>query len=152
MSLSMAGGEFPVHSEKTRQTRTHSSRLHIASFSGRLSCTHASPNAYSLHTMHTPPPTLHAHCHACPMHTPPTHATCHAHMPPMHAPCHTHPSPCMPPAMHAPLPCIPLCHVCTPSMHAPLPCNPSSLPRTPPPCGQTDTCKNITFQQLLLQV
>ena len=27
------------------------------------------------------------------------------------------------------------------------------LPRgcTPPPCGQTDTCKNITFLQLLLR-
>ena len=33
-------------------------------------------------------------------------------------------------------------------------CLPGGLPRgwTPPPCGQTDTCENITFPQLLLRM
>ena len=109
-------------------------------------------------------------CHTCP---PPS-----SRMPPlpctppfvMHAPCcHAYPylpcmaplSPCMPfPfAMHAPLyhtclplPCIPpsphippftmhvpLCHVCPTSNHA---C---------PPCGQADTCKNITVANFVCE-
>ena len=98
------------------------------------------------------PPAMHAPCHACtpchaclpctPHHTYPLPCmpSCHAYLPPhmppathtptMHAPaitcpCHACPLPCIPPAMHAP------------TMHTPLPAR--------PPCGQTDTCKNITF-------
>ena len=44
------------------------------------------------------------------------------------APCHA-----CPPAMHAPHHACTPHHTHTPAMHA------------PPPCGQTDTCKNITF-------
>ena len=101
--------------------------------------------------------------------TPPT-----MQAPTMHTPCHACPLPCMPPAMHAPPPCMPLppchtcppathaplphmppCHTCPPAMHAPPPCMPPChacpLPHTSPcharlpPCGQKDTCKNITF-------
>ena len=76
-------------------------------------------------------------------------------MPPCHAPCHVCPLPHMPPTMHAPLPCTP--PPCTPpAMHTPPPCTP--LPCMPPchappgmhpPCGQTDTCKNITFANFI---
>ena len=74
--------------------------------------------------MHAPPPTptKHAPCHAHPSHTCPTHHAC--------------PLPCMSPAKHAPAMHSPH-HTCPPAMHA--------------PCGQTDTCENITFPQLLLQ-
>ena len=57
-------------------------------------------------------------CHAHPP------LPCHACLPATHAPHHARP-----PATHAP-----------PAMHAPL-CH--AYP--PPSCGQTDTCKNITF-------
>ena len=86
------------------------------------------------------------------------------HMPPaMHAPltctcpsCHTCTLPSMPPTMHAPLPCIhplamhdPLCPVHAPfAMHYP-PFARWCMP--PPPVDRmTDTCENITFQQLLI--
>ena len=84
------------------------------------------------------------------------------HMPPL----------CMPP-LHIPLPCTPPFHTCPlicmlhpphmplstyapPPIHAPLPCVPStghlakytSCHACPP--KHTDTCKNITFPQLLL--
>ena len=68
---------------------------------------------------HTWPPAIHAPCYAWP------HYAC---PPAIHNPCHACPPPCMPPDTHTPampLPCMPPCHN--------------------PPCGQTDTCKNITF-------
>ena len=59
-----------------------------------------------------------------------------ARMPPCHA---------CPPAMHGPP-----CHACPPPHHTcphASPCHACCPPpRTPPPpCGQTDTCKNVTF-------
>ena len=75
------------------------------------------------------PPTMHAPCHACPL----------PHMPPA-----MHPLPCTP--CHAfPPPCMPPCHAHThPATHALLPCT--------PPCGQTDTCKNITLTVTNIQL
>ena len=89
-----------------------------------------------LSCQHVPPP-----CIPPAMHAPPTmHTSLSCKCVPCHAcplPCYTSLS-CMPPAMHAP------CHSC------PLPCN--LLPCIPPPLlnRMTDTCKNITFPQLLL--
>ena len=91
--------------------------------------------------MHTPlpcmPPAMHTPHHTCP---PAMHAAL-PHMPPaMHTPCHAHPLPCMPRAMHTP-----------PAMYTPLPCTPPTMHapyhshHPPPPRGQTETCKNITF-------
>ena len=77
-----------------------------------------------------------------------------------HAPHCACPLPCMPPCHTCPLPHMPpchtcpLCHACPPATHAPLPCMPPTMHALchawPPchahsPCGQTDTCKNITF-------
>ena len=54
---------------------------------------------------------------------------------PCTTPCHTHPLPHMPPCHKHPL-----CHTCPlPHIHIPLPAMHA------PHCGQTDTCKNITF-------
>ena len=73
------------------------------------------------------------------MHTPATHAPCHASPshacpPVMQAPYHTS---LLPPTMHAPY------HAC------PLPCMPPAM--HVPSLGQINTCKNITFPQLLLR-
>ena len=83
---------------------------------------YAHPMPYMPHAMHAPMPCM-------------PHAM-HAPMPSM-PPFHACPMPCMPPAMHASLPCTP------PAMHTP--CH--ACPTLPcmPPCGQTDTCENITF-------
>ena len=102
-------------------TRIHSSRIRTAHCSGCLSC-------------HACPPPTHVPCHTCPpchicllscmppaMHAPSTHAPCDA------CPHHACPPPCMPPATHT------LFNACPSTMH------------TPFPCGQTDTCENITF-------
>ena len=105
------------------------------------------------HGMQAPPPCMPPTMHA-PMHILPA-----TDVPPACIPPATYP-PCMPPTMHAPLPCMP------PAMHTSPPCMPS-LPRMLPPpctapyhaplpamhapsathapCGQTHTCKNITF-------
>ena len=157
MSLSMAFGVFPLHSEETRQTRMHSSKMRTARVSGHLSCTHASPaHPPTMHiptpTMHIPTPTTYVPCHICLS----MHNSCHAyplaihtptmHVPAMHAPCYAHPS-----VMHAPHHICP--HLCTPYCHAPLhhayllPCIP---PVTHVPVW-TDICQNITFPQLLLR-
>ena len=131
----------------------HSSRMRAA---GSLTVSHSiwwgvcmpcTPPA-----MHAPrpcmPPTMHAPCHAHPHHACPFHACpfpCHAcPLPcmPHHTPCHACPLPHAPPAMHVPchghpLPCMPPYHAYRPTMHA--------------PCGQTDTCKNITFANFVCQ-
>ena len=114
------------------ETRMHSSRM-------RTTCS----LTVSHHILCTPPSN-----HACPLqpcmpppqpHMPPSN---HAHPPPTmhvpppttHAP-HNHacpPQPCMPPSNHA----------CPPANHTHPPCN-HAYPLAP--CGQTDTCKKITF-------
>ena len=114
----------PVCRGYAEQTRMHSSRIHTTlslTVSHSICC-----------GMHPPPPTLHAPlCHTCPRPCmPPCHACPPPHMPPtMHAPCHACPPPHMPP-----------CHACLPATHAPTPQHVPCMP----PCGQTDTCKNIT--------
>ena len=120
-------------------------------------------------TMHAPRATTHAppqSNHACPPsnHACPPGATTYA---PPEQPCmpipprattHTPPEqPRMPPREQ---PCMPpqSSHACPPpkqprmpplgaTMHTPpeQPHMPPEQPRTPSPCGQTDTCKNITF-------
>ena len=55
--------------------------------------------------------------------------------PATHAPLPCTPSP--PPPCMPPFPCMPLCYTRPAAMHVPWPCT--------PPCGQTDTCENITF-------
>ena len=80
--------------------------------------------------------------------------SCHVCMPPpaMHV---TSTLPHKPPAMHTPLPHIPpATHVtCLPCMAPrnthPLSCMPPCHAR--PTCGQTETCENITFPQLLFR-
>ena len=102
---------------------------------------------------HTPPFTTHAPlCHACPPLpcTPPLH---HTYLPfTTHTPlCHTYPSrsnrtcPPSPEQPHTPpspeQPCmLPL----GATTHAPLQSN-----HARPPCGQTDTCKSITFANIV---
>ena len=123
----------------------HSSRMHTARCSGRLSC-------------HTCPPTMHASNHACSS----THASYHAQpplpcipptppcMPPPHmspttnAPYHACPLSCTPPTMHAPLPCM------HPTMHGPCHTHTPSHPQRPSPATHTfrlctPSCEKITF-------
>ena len=117
-----------------------------------LVVSHASPLA----TMYAP------HHHTCPlpprmpplatMHAPPHHHTCP--LPPCMSPATTHAPllPCMSPAQPPRMPSLPPhppppppprmpphLHACTPCHHA------YPLPPRLSPCGQTDTCKNITF-------
>ena len=134
----------------------HSSRMRTICCSGRPSY-----HAYMPLPGNSPPAT-HAPCHTCPLPCmpPATHALLPCmplpHMPPaMLTLCHT----CL-------LPQIPPCHTCPPGKHAPpamhAPCHAHLLPHMPPPLamhaplpctflGQSDTCKNITFPQLLLR-
>ena len=99
-----------------------------------------------LHTMHTLSPAIHplpsqAHPTFLPpaMHTPPQ-----PHMRPIPSHAHTPPSP--QPYMIPALPHMPP----SPATHTPLPVmHPPSHAYWPPSCGQTDTCKNITFSQLV---
>ena len=76
------------------------------------------------------------------------HLSCQAHPPTTHAPI------MQPPVMHAPpiLPCTPRILPCMPplTMHAPL-CHTCPPFATHAPHGQTDTCENIIFPQLLLR-
>ena len=144
---------FNIHVTSRDKTRIHSSRMRTVRCSGNLSC----------HACMLP-------CHACPLH-PATQAPCHAHphhacplphmLPAMQAtPCHIYP-----PAMHTRLPCHPLahhsCHMYMPSAATHASCHACLPPHTypaihapchaRPTCGQTDTCENITFPQLLLR-
>ena len=111
--------------------------------------------------MRTVPRTFTLICMSLTMHTNSPEDTCGIfHL--AHAPL-----PCMPPAMHAPSchaapplpwscprggPCMP------PLLHTHLPARGGMASQHAwgrhhacPPCGQTDTCKNITFPQLLLR-
>ena len=133
----------PIHFYQ--KTRMHSSRMRIArslTISPYLVVFapphHAHPLPCTPPTMHAPP-AIHAPYHA--------HPSCHV------CPCHACPLPHMPPAMHAPLPCMPFHHACPlhdtcppathapPAMHAPH--------HTHPTCGETHTCKNITFTNFI---
>ena len=121
----------------------HSSRMRSArslTVSRRILCMPPTPQPCMPPHNHAPPVTMHAPWQPC---TPPPSN----HAPP--ATTHAPQQPRMPPAtMHAPGN-----HTCPPAtMHAPWqPCTPPSNHTSPPsnharpPCGQTDTCKNITF-------
>ena len=90
-----------------------------------------------------PPTTTHApRNHACPSTT--THSPQPPHTPPRpHTPLCNHE---FPPSNHTCHP-LPTTHVPLATTHAP--CQPRT---SPPPCGQTDTCKNITFANILRAV
>ena len=124
-------------------TKMHSSRMHTVRLLTVVGGIHPLVTHPQLHTpfcpiacWNTPPP----HCML--VYTPPA---------PLHSLIHplcpiacwdTHPSAPLHAGIHTPLPHYMLGYT---------PLCPITCWDTPPSCGQTDTCKNITFPQLLLR-
>ena len=118
-------------------TRMHSSRMHTACsviISPYLIISHACPPRHTCLPSSCMPPTMHTPQQPClPPATMPAPSN-HAHPP--QQPCMSPGNHARPPTtMHAPWqPCMPPSNHTPPSNHA-----------CPPFCGQTHTCKNITF-------